>query len=138
MSTDLLTLTKGQSLPLADGLMQLSRIRHLPVVDADYRLVGLVTHRDVVAAQISALAALTDDERSELQLNVPVAQIMRTNLKVVSPDASALEAARLMQSHQYGCLPVVAEGMLVGIVTEADLLSLLIDALGKKHEKTVG
>jgi CBS domain-containing membrane protein len=125
MTRKLLTLEPEQSLPLAESMMQMHHIRHLPVVDATGSLVGLVTHRDLLRASISALTPLSADERSTLQLVVPVARIMQTNVWTVSSDTLAVNAARIMRDHRIGCVPVVDAGRLVGIVTEADLLVLL-------------
>lgn len=123
------TLTPMQSLPLAESLMGLHHIRHIPVVDERRRVVGLVTHRDLLAAKISALAPLSDDERSSLQLAVPVSRIMRVEVWTVAPDALAVNAARIMREHRFGCLPVVEDGRLAGILAEADLLAVLTDSL---------
>lgn len=109
--------------------MQLARIRNVPVVDDDAHVVGLVTHRDLLSASISALAPLTADERSTLQLAVPVSRIMRTDVWTVAPDAPAVSAARMMRDHRFGCLPVVQHRKLVGIVTESDLLRLVTESL---------
>ena len=130
MTAQVTTLSRGQSIPLAGELMKLARVRHLPVVDESGRLVGLVTHRDLMRAQISSLAPLDDDERDELSSRVPVARIMRTDVWTIAPDATALSAARLIRDHHFGCLPVVeADRTLVGILTESDLVSLLIESL---------
>jgi CBS domain-containing membrane protein len=129
MSSELTTLSPGQSLPLAERLMELGRFRHLPVVDGDVRLVGLVTHRDLLSAKISALDPRSDDERSDEELSVPVSRIMQKDVWTVTGDTLAVNAARTLQDHHFGCLPVVDRGRLVGIVTEADFLSLATEAV---------
>lgn len=130
------TLTDTQSLPLAESLMGLARIRHVPVVDEGGRLVGLVTHRDLLAAKISGLTPLSPEERSTLELSVPVSKVMRTDVWTIAPDALAVSAARILKDHRFGCLPVVEEDRrLVGIVTEADLLRLVTDALALDRPK---
>jgi CBS domain-containing membrane protein len=129
MTRAVYTLTPTQSLPLAESMMGLHRVRHVPVVDAAGHLVGLVTHRDLLSAKISVLAPLSEDERSSLQLGVPVSRVMQTQVWTIAPDALAISAARIMREHQFGCLPVVDRGKLVGIVTEADLLALVTDSL---------
>lgn len=129
MTRSVYTLRPTQSLPLAESMMGLLRVRHIPVIDDEGSVVGLVTHRDLLAAQISALAPLSADERSTLQLSVPVSRVMQTNVWTIRSDALALSAARIMREHRFGCLPVVDEGRLVGIVTEADLLTLLTESL---------
>jgi CBS domain-containing membrane protein len=122
MSGSVVTLTRGQSLPFARELMQFKRTRHLPVVDQDGLLVGLVTHRDLLAAAISSLAPLSRDERDTLQRGVPVADIMREHVWTIDPEAPAEAAARLMLDRKIGCLPVTEGRRLVGILTEADLI----------------
>ena len=122
---ELVTLHRSESLPSAAELMKLARIRHLPVVDDHHRLVGLVTHRDVLAAQVGATSPLDDHERSELQLGVRVERIMRRQVWTVRPEQPALDAARLLHDLDFGCVPVVdGERKLVGLVTEADFLGL--------------
>lgn len=126
MTRSVYTLASTQSLPLADAMMSLHRIRHVPVIDANRRVVGLVTHRDVMAAKISSLAPLDDAERSSLQLAVPVSRVMRSPVWTIAPEATAVTAARIMLEHRFGCLPVVDDGVLVGILAEADLLRLVV------------
>lgn len=128
MSSPVFSLGPTQSLTLADSLMQMARIRHIPVVDGG-KLVGLVTHRDLLAASLSALTPLSEDERSTLQLAVPVSRVMQTEVWTIQPKALAVTAARLMRDHRFGCLPVVEDDKLVGIITEHDLLAVVADAL---------
>jgi CBS domain-containing membrane protein len=138
MSTSVITLTRGHSLPLARELMDMKRIRHLPVVDDAGMLVGLVTHRDLLNAAISSLAPLDAAERDELQLKVPVARIMRAQIWTIGPDDPADAAARLMLEHNIGCLPVTEHGRVVGILTEADLveaIAILLPAISKPKEE---
>ena len=134
MTRGVYTLTPSHSLPLAESLMGLRRIRHIPVVDAHGTFVGLVTHRDLLAAQLSAMTPLSAEERSSLQLSIPVSKIMQTNIWTIRSDALAVTAAKTMREHRFGCLPVVDEGKLVGIVTEADLVGFAIDVLEGTHE----
>ncbi len=131
MSTDLVTLEEDETLLLAENVMQHGRIRHLPVVKGD-ELVGLVTHRDILRARISSLADIGPEERADIKLAVPVREIMSTGIKTVSPDTSVLDAARIIKDNKYGCLPVAEQGKLVGIITEADFIDLVITALDGK------
>lgn len=128
MSRDVVTLQENDHLELAGNLMALARVRHLPVT-SDGRLVGLVTHRDLLRAQVSALAGLSSDETREVERSVPVRAIMTRSVSTVSPDVPAVEAAAVLRDHQFGCLPVTEDGQLVGIITEADFLDLVIGAL---------
>jgi CBS domain-containing membrane protein len=127
MSSPVTTLCASHSLPLARDLMAQRRIRHLPVVDDDQRLVGLVSHRDILRAQQSCLAPISEPIRSTLELAVPVNQLMTKEVWTTVPDAPALEAARQLLSHGFSCLPVVDEEQrVVGIVTEADFVDLVV------------
>jgi CBS domain-containing membrane protein len=123
MSSPVVTLFAEQSLPLADDIMRFKHFRHLPVVDDAGRLVGLVSHRDLLAAQISTRTGLTVEERRAVQADVRVGEIMTRDVWSVRPDVNASIAAATLLDHKYGCLPVIDDaGVLVGIVTEHDFL----------------
>ena len=129
MSTDLVTLTEDETLADAQCCMARGRIRHLPVVH-DGRLVGLVTHRDLLAASFSIFAEVEASEQRRVFSTVPVVELMHRDVVTVSPDLGASQTARILLENKYGCLPVVdEEGSLLGIVTEADFLRLTVRLL---------
>lgn len=133
MTTDLIMLNEADNLDLARMEMDLARIRHLPVVRAG-RLVGLVTHRDILKAMCSVFAGIDGMEQSDILQEVPVKQIMSREVRTIEPDLDAAEAGRLLLDNKFGCLPVVSEGnLLVGIVTEADFVELAIHYL-RQHD----
>ena len=122
MSTDLITLNEDETLDLVEQVMRLGRVRHLPVTRSS-ELVGLVTHRDLLRASISALADIGEDERQEMMSRVQVRDIMNADIRTVDPEMPLMQAAGILLDNRYGCLPVVNErGMLDGILTEADFL----------------
>ena len=131
MVRDVVTLSANEEFSLADQVMKLNRIRHLPVVDGG-RLVGMVSHRDLLRAQSRLLAkASVEPPPGTRVVSVNVAEIMTKDVLTVSPTTAASEAARLLLVNKTGCLPVVEDGELVGIVTEADFLkwaTLRLDA----------
>lgn len=130
MSDRVVTFFAEQTIPLADDVMKLHKFRHLPVIDDQRRLVGLVTQRDILRAQISVLTGLTEDESRARQADVKISQIMTTDVWTIGPDALASDAGQTLLDHRYGCLPVVEEGgVLVGIVTERDFLKFAVKAL---------
>jgi CBS domain-containing membrane protein len=130
MSAPVITFFAEQTLPLAEDIMALRHIRHLPVVDDGGRLVGLVSHRDLLRAQISSLVGLDSDERRARQERVPVQELMTRDVWTVAPDTLASTAGQTLLDHRFGCVPVVdAERRLVGIVTERDYLRFAIGAL---------
>jgi len=116
MSTDLFTVRPDDLVDLAASLMDWRHIRHVPVEDGRGRLVGLVTHRDLLR-MVSRGSAGQGGE------TVAVREIMKTDPVTVAPTAPTLEALALMRERRVGCLPVVEEGILVGIVTAYDFLS---------------
>ena len=129
MSTDLVTLTEDETLAHAQRCMARGRIRHLPVV-RNGRLVGLLTHRDLLAASFSIFAEVDHGEQRRIFGTVPVVEAMHRDVVTVQPDLSVREAARILLKNKYGCLPVVTEsGELVGILTEADFLHLTVRLL---------
>jgi CBS domain-containing membrane protein len=129
MSTDLVTLTEEETLDHAQRCMARGRIRHLPVV-RDRRLVGLITHRDLLAASFSIFAEVERTEQRRIFDTIRVVDAMHRDVVTVSPDLRAAQAARILLENKYGCLPVVdADNILIGIVTEADFLRLTVRLL---------
>jgi CBS domain-containing protein len=129
MSKDLITLSVDESLDLADEVMELGRIRHLPVTNGG-RLVGLVTHRDILGAQASILVRLDQRERKQILARIPVADIMASPVDTVHPTMPLSEAARRMMTKKIGCLVVTdKEQNAVGIITEADFLKWAVQLL---------
>ncbi|WP_306817775.1 CBS domain-containing protein [Archangium lipolyticum] len=116
MTRNLVTLTETQNLALAEDLLRLHRIRHLPVV-RNGKLIGLVTHRDLLRA--AAQRGGADPAKQPLWAS----DVMVRDVKTVQADTSTREAVKLMLDNKYGCLPVVgADGQLIGIITEADMV----------------
>lgn len=132
MSTPVYSLNDTDTMLSARSLMTLHRIRHIPITDMEGAFVGLLTHRDVLSATISQLADIEPETQKEIDAGIPIMEVMRTDVRTVSPDLPLREAAAILLEHKYGCLPVIAAGKLVGIITEADFLRLtiqLMDAL---------
>ena len=116
MSTDLFTLRPDDLVDLAASVMDWRHIRHVPVEDNDGRLVGLVTHRGL-------LRLMSRGSMSNGTKPLTVREIMKTNPTSVSSTTPSLEAIDIMRSAKIGCLPVVDDGQLVGIVTSYDFLT---------------
>ncbi len=131
MSTDLATLQPDEDISFATGAMRFHRIRHLPVVE-DAKLIGLVSHRDLLRAQAIVASRMRDGAKAGATA-VPAREFMTTETQTVHPDTPADEAAALLVRHKIGCLPVVEDGALVGIVTEADFLSWAVGMLASAN-----
>ncbi len=132
MTSEVFALRKTDNLVVAKSLMELARIRHIPIVDQEQSFIGIITHRDILAATISRFADIDSKTQEEIYTNVPIQEIMRTDVKTVTPQTDIKEAAQILLDHKYGCLPVLNDHRLVGIITEADFLKMtvsLMDAL---------
>jgi len=115
----------------AQGIMAEAKVRHLPVIETGKRLIGLVT-RQRMRVPPTELASLNVWEITRFLSNLTVKDVMvkQQDLVTIEPDATLEEAAQLMVKNKIGCLPVLEEGIVVGIITEIDLLNELTDLLG--------
>lgn len=130
MTSKVFTLQRTDTLRDVRALMQMAKIRHIPVTDEQEHFVGLLTHRDLLGYTVSHLADIAQEEKDELESAIMVGDIMRTDVLTVTPDLLLREAAQILYRHKYGCLPVLDESQkLVGIITEADFLRLSIALL---------
>ena len=135
MTSPVFSLKENDSLHSARSLMDLQRIRHIPIVTVDNAFTGLITHRDILAATISQLAELDPETQKEIDSGIPIREIMRKDITSVEEDTPLKDAAQTLINHKYGCLPVVNQGELTGILTEADFLRLTINLMEALDEK---
>ena len=124
MTTDLFTVQQDDAIEMVANLMIWERIRHVPVEDADHKLVGVITHRAVLRFLMSGGSVR----------RTPVAEIMKRDVVTVGPETATIDALRTMRKLRVGCLPVLHHDRLVGIVTEEDFMDIaskmLEDQLG--------
>jgi len=113
-------------------------VRHLPVVDKDNRLIGIVTDRDIREAAPSDATLLSIQELNYLLGKLKVSAFMtpKEKLITINPDTLIEEAVKLMRDNKIGCLPVVEEGKLYGLFTETDALDHLVDIFGINQKGT--
>lgn len=126
MTTELHTLPATATLADAIRVMAAESIRHIPVLDANGTLEGLVTRHDVLATLDSTLRVTT--ERRD-PATIPLAEIMTRNVATVDGNANLRQAALFLEKKKYSCLPVMTEGRLLGIVTDADLVAVAINLI---------
>ena len=115
------TLGPEDTLDLANDVISLGRIRHIPVVDAG-RLVGLLSERDLMGAAASHVFRLKQKSKSALLKSVLIRDVMKKRVVTVAPETSIKDAAHLMADKKIGCVPVVSDGAIVGLVTTTDIL----------------
>jgi CBS domain-containing protein len=128
MTRNVLFVREQEPLSRAVDLFEEHRIRHLPVLAELERFVGLVTDRDVKLALPSPLCDGVEDWRGVLDV-VPVSQVMSRDLVTIGPEARMEEAVRLLIQHRVGCVPVVEEGSLVGLLTVTDAMRYCIEVI---------
>ena len=126
MSSDLVTLAPSGTLAEARELMQEHRIHHIPVVAEGSDLIGLVTLTNVLAATDSVLRKT--DNRIHAS-DIRIEDVMVTEVATVDRNASLRQAALFLEKHRIGCLPVIDDGKLCGIITETDFVAVAINLL---------
>jgi CBS domain-containing protein len=117
MSTDLFTVRADDLVDVAASVMAWKHVRHVPVQDEHGALAGLVSHRQLLAARDES-----DHARRAGDAPRAVRDIMARDVVTIAPDASCAEAVARMRAHRVGCLPVLHQGRLIGIVSERDFL----------------
>jgi len=128
MQKSVVTISASETLSTVEDIMTLGQVRHIPVVQAG-RLVGVVSHRDLLRASLSNLSNHRDDERRLFLHVVEIARVMSTPPIVVTPDVTVGEAALIMAERKIGCLPVLEDDELIGMITETDILHLVAGIL---------
>jgi len=125
MTEGVATLDRNDELTLADDIMRLGRIRHLPVMDGETgEMVGIVSGRDLYQSALLRTLGYGSAGHRRVLKTLRVKEVMSSEVKTVGPDTPLGDAASLMLEHKLGCLPVVEEGKLIGILTEADFVRL--------------
>jgi CBS domain-containing protein len=121
MTKDALTLDASDNLDLADDLMRLGRIRHMPIV-AGGSLVGILSQRDLFRAAISSILKFRTSTEREWLAKIPIREVMTQQVFTVAPTTPLREAVEAMLEKRIGCLPVVEDGTLLGLLSETDCL----------------
>lgn len=130
MRTNVVSLRITDTLGVAEDIMSMGRIRHLPVVDEENRVVGIVSQRDLFRATISSVLGFDRSKEHEWMGRIKVQDVMTKQVTLVDPEAGVSEAVDKFVTDKIGCLPVVNEqGKLVGLLTETDCLRCFRDLL---------
>lgn len=119
MSRPVKTLGRNDKLLIADKLMRVERIRHLPVLDDDGRLVGIISQRDLF---LNALGFGTAARDRTLD-SILVKEVMTESVVTTTPETPIPAAAQVMVERKIGCLPVVEADVLIGILSESDIVA---------------
>lgn len=126
MSENVITLKPSDSVYSARELMKEEDIRHIPIVDDNHFPIGIITQRDILKARDSELNAnnhIVDDRKILLE------QVMSREISYTLPGEPLRSAGFKLQKHKYGCLPVMDNNKLVGIITDYDFVGIAINLI---------
>jgi len=121
MVKEVATLDVNDELSLANDIMRLGRIRHLPVVDGA-RLVGIVSERDLFRSSLAQALGYSGQTPREVMKTVRIKDIMVQEIVTISPELDLCKAVKMMIDKKIGSLPVVDHDRLVGLITETDIM----------------
>jgi CBS domain-containing protein len=125
MQQNVVTLNVTDHLDMANSLMRIDRIRHLPVVDHADAIVGIVSQRDLFRAGVSSLLEFSEPAQNRWLAQIRVLDVMTKEVSIVHPGAGVRTAVQLMLDRRVGCLPVVENEKLVGMLSERDCMRYL-------------
>lgn len=128
MTREPYTLGPDNTLAEARQLMAEHHIRHIPVVSSEGSLIGLVSHRDVLAAGDSTVLGKQPDT-GPAERYVALSSVMTSPVQTVDEQTGLRGAALHLQKNKLGCLPVVREGRLAGIITDSDFVEIAISLM---------
>ncbi len=127
MTKKVFSIQANEDLGALYDLMTEIHVRHIPVVDDEGSLVGIVSQRDLLRSALYTEEELPESQMRDLLENIKVEEIMTADPETVEPDQEINEAGRLMLDNKLGSLPVVDGTNLVGILTEADFVKYVVD-----------
>jgi CBS domain-containing protein len=128
MTRDVVTMGRNETLRTVDDVMRLGRIRHMPIIDDDGALAGVLSQRDLFQSGLLRALGYGSHARDRALDTLVVKEAMKTDVVTTTPDARLADAAKLMFERKIGCLIVLENGKIVGILTEADFVRLAMEA----------
>jgi acetoin utilization protein AcuB len=133
MSRNPVTIQASASITEALRVMREKRVRRLPVLDEQGKMIGIVSEKDLLYASPSPATSLSIYEMHDLLTRLKVTELMTAEVITVSPDMPLEEAALIMADKKIGGLPVLEHGQLVGIITETDIFKVFLEMLGARQ-----
>ena len=127
MTEDPITVGPEDTLARALDIMETRHIRHLPVVDAQGELVGLLSHRDLAKYAMSAAGELPLSQQEQLLSQICVREAMMRGVETTEPGREVAEVGEVMLENKFGCMPVCEGNRVVGIITEADFVRHVVE-----------
>ena len=127
MAQNPLTLDRNETLDLAESIMNLGRIRHMPVVD-DGRVIGILSQRDLFRSALLTALGFGRKTTTALIKTIKIKEVMTEDVITIAPETTIKDAARTMIDKKIGCLPVVENEKLIGLLTETDMLRYVVES----------
>ena len=127
MAQNPLTLDRNETLDLAESIMNLGRIRHMPVVD-DGRVIGILSQRDLFRSALLTALGFGRKTTTALIKTIKIKEVMTEDVITIAPETTIKDAARIMIDKKIGCLPVVENEKLIGLLTETDMLRYVVES----------
>ena len=124
MTQEVTTLKQNDQLSLANDIMQLGRVRHLPVLEDERPPGRNLSQRDLFRGALAHALGYGQHAQRKMLDSLLVKEVMSSDVITTGPDTPLVEAARVLLERKIGCLPVVEGGQLVGILTEADFVAI--------------
>ena len=126
MSTQVMTLNAADNVSTAWELMKDQDVRHIPIVDENHFPVGIITERDILRARNSSVLA---NNQSMGEESILLEQIMSKKISYTRPEDPLRSAGLKLQKNKYGCLPVMDNDKLVGIITDSDFVDIALNLI---------
>lgn len=136
MQSKVITLLPSATIAEASSLMEISRIRRIPVTNQENKLLGIVSKEDLKKALPSKVDATQDKTSRALANQVKIDTFMTQAPITVSPADTLEKVATIMRQHKIGGIPVVKNQLLVGIITESDIFDAFVEVLGGANKDT--
>jgi acetoin utilization protein AcuB len=133
MSTTVYTVNLDSPLSDAVKMLREKKIKHLPVVDKKKAVIGVLSDRDIKEYMPSKATTLDVYELHNVLIETKVSKVMKKKVFTAKPDLPIEEAAMLMYDNNIGCLPIVEDNKLVGIISDRDLFRVLVDITGVRQ-----
>ncbi|BFM49820.1 CBS domain-containing protein [Marinomonas sp. THO17] len=124
MVTQLITLSENDSLATAKAIMQDKNIRNIPIVNEENECVGMLTQREYLRHAFYLVSQFGTQQISKKEQQTPIANAMNKDILTISPDMALDTAAEFFIENKYGCLPVIDNNKLIGILTPIDFVKL--------------
>ncbi|MBF9017857.1 MULTISPECIES: CBS domain-containing protein [unclassified Oceanispirochaeta] len=134
MTKNPVTISPDTPVSEARDKMKKESIHRLPVIDKNDHLIGIITEKDILYASPSPATSLDVYEIHNLMSKLKVHSVMTKDVITIGPDTPLEDAARILADNNIGGLPIIENGLLIGIITESDLFRVFVELFGAREK----